>query len=62
VWFLKCLNFFKVNKYANKENIIFFILGPDKVWPCSYVFSLGMENQGYVVIIENLIVEVFNIF
>jgi len=33
-------------KIKTKKNIFYFEKGPDMVWPCSYVFPLGMENQG----------------
>jgi len=48
--FIKCLFFERKKrqkiKIKTKKNIFYFRKGPDKVWPCSYVFPLGMKNQG----------------
>jgi len=37
----------------NRKKIFFFIFGPDKDWPWSYVFSFKVRNQGYIVLEKN---------
>jgi len=48
----KMFIFQKKNKNADttKQKYFFDFWGPTRVWPCSYVFPSGIENQGYVVL------------
>jgi len=49
------------NKDKNKQKYFFFWKGSDKVWPCSYLSPLGMENQDYVALWIDLSVDCFEI-
>jgi len=43
------------NANNNKENIFFILGDPTRVWPCSYVFPLGMKNQDYIVLCMKIV-------